>query len=307
MNTEELIRKAEAGDMQAQYELAEYYGALLKKTRDAEEIYNYSKQAMNWLKKSAKQGYAPAVDAIGELKGQALEQDINVSDTDDIVSEIILEQGAEPEPDAAPAEKAPPAAAADEKPRKAPAAEPAKKEKGDVSGGIFSTAAGTVLSCLLAVSLIANALFLSMLIRSGAFKSVDIFPWNAESGHETDYGKEGGEPTQEPVSEPTAEPTAEPTVVPTVVPTAHPDDKWLDLSGYSELEFIPDSIYSDYVYYTVRTDGSNLNMRSGPDTGYESLTGVPNSTKVGAVSDSGGWYLIYYKGRFGWVYGEYLK
>ena len=39
MDTEELLKRANEGDMVAQYELAEHYGKLLKQTEDETEIY----------------------------------------------------------------------------------------------------------------------------------------------------------------------------------------------------------------------------------------------------------------------------
>jgi len=66
MNLEELLQEAKNGNMIAQYDLAEYYGKLLKETEDEEEIYKYSLDAMLWLKKSAQQGYGPAMEAVSE-------------------------------------------------------------------------------------------------------------------------------------------------------------------------------------------------------------------------------------------------
>ena len=67
MTPEELLQRAQAGDMAAQYELAGHYGKLLKQTEDEDEIYKYSLDAMLWLKRSAQQGYGPAVEALHEL------------------------------------------------------------------------------------------------------------------------------------------------------------------------------------------------------------------------------------------------
>ena len=68
MNLEELLQEARSGNMVAQYDLAMHYGKLLKETEDEDEIYKYSLDAMLWLKKSAQQGYGPAVEAIRELE-----------------------------------------------------------------------------------------------------------------------------------------------------------------------------------------------------------------------------------------------
>ena len=67
MDPEELLNRANEGDMVAQYELAEHYGKLLKQTEDETEIYQYSLDAMLWLKRSAQQGYEPAMEAMSEL------------------------------------------------------------------------------------------------------------------------------------------------------------------------------------------------------------------------------------------------
>ena len=67
MNLEELLQEAKNGNMVAQYDLAMYYGKLLKETEDEDEIYKYSLDAMLWLKKSAQQGYGPAMEAVSEL------------------------------------------------------------------------------------------------------------------------------------------------------------------------------------------------------------------------------------------------
>ena len=70
MNLEELMQEAKDGNMVAQYDLAEQYGKRLKETDKDEEIREYSRQAVYWLKQSAKQGYGPAVDAVRELNIQ---------------------------------------------------------------------------------------------------------------------------------------------------------------------------------------------------------------------------------------------
>ena len=67
MNLEELLQEARNGNMVAQYDLAMHYGKLLKETEDEDEIYRYSLDGMLWLKKSAQQGYGPAVEALREL------------------------------------------------------------------------------------------------------------------------------------------------------------------------------------------------------------------------------------------------
>ena len=72
MDPEELLEKANEGDMVAQYDLAEHYGRLLKQTEDETEIYQYSLDAMLWLKRSAQQGYEPAMEAMNELNARRM-------------------------------------------------------------------------------------------------------------------------------------------------------------------------------------------------------------------------------------------
>jgi SH3 domain protein len=78
------------------------------------------------------------------------------------------------------------------------------------------------------------------------------------------------------------------------------------LTRYNDLKVLPEEIYDDYVYYTVIAADS-LNMRSGPGVDYEKIGSVPSKAKVGAVADSGDWYLVYYDKSFGWVNSDYIS
>ena len=86
---------------------------------------------------------------------------------------------------------------------------------------------------------------------------------------------------------------------------------WLDLSRYPELEVVPDenSIYDDYIYYVISISSADaVNMRSGPDSSYGNLGTIPDGTGVGAVArEADHWYLVFYRGKFGWVSGNYLN
>ncbi|MEW5739269.1 MAG: SH3 domain-containing protein [Myxococcota bacterium] len=60
---------------------------------------------------------------------------------------------------------------------------------------------------------------------------------------------------------------------------------------------------------TLQTTG-NLNLRTGPGTGYRVRLVIPRGAKVITVNrstPSGGWYNIKYNGVVGWSYGGYLK
>ena len=58
---------------------------------------------------------------------------------------------------------------------------------------------------------------------------------------------------------------------------------------------------------TVNTQGSNLNVRTGPSTGYGIITQLMNGTDVKVLGEKDGWYQIEIPARYGYVCGEYLR
>jgi len=61
---------------------------------------------------------------------------------------------------------------------------------------------------------------------------------------------------------------------------------------------------------SVLTTTANLNLRTGPSTGYSVRLVIPKGgrvTTVNRTSPSGGWYNIKYNGVTGWSSGAYLK
>ena len=58
---------------------------------------------------------------------------------------------------------------------------------------------------------------------------------------------------------------------------------------------------------TVNTQGSNLNVRTGPSTGYDIITQLMNGTDVKILGEKDGWYQIEIPARYGYVCGEYLR
>jgi len=58
---------------------------------------------------------------------------------------------------------------------------------------------------------------------------------------------------------------------------------------------------------TVSTQGSNLNVRTGPSTGYGIITQLMNGTDVKVLGEKDGWYQIEIPSRYGYVCGEYLR
>ena len=308
MNLEELMQEAKNGNMIAQYDLAEQYGKRLKEAVRDEEIKEYSRQAVYWLKQSAKQGYGPAVEAVRELN-------IKISDTEQLLDEAVAQ--------------AKPAASEMQK--------PAKKLSGDtkVMQPIGSQDEGSedrrslqearqkadsvsrtnlLLVILLGISLLLNIFLVAFLYRtlkgSEGKPAPNPSASSVPSAEPADKTEAPASPSMTPSAAPAATNTPAATPEPSVEPTLQPGRKgWLDLSKYPDLEVVPgeDSIYDDYVYYAV-TVSTALNMRSGPGTSYNLIGSIPDATKVGAVakSEGGKWYLVYYDGKFGWVSSGYL-
>ena len=58
---------------------------------------------------------------------------------------------------------------------------------------------------------------------------------------------------------------------------------------------------------TVTTQGGNLNVRTGPSTGYDIITQLTNGSTVNVLGEKDGWYRIEIPARYGYVCGEYLR
>lgn len=58
---------------------------------------------------------------------------------------------------------------------------------------------------------------------------------------------------------------------------------------------------------TVTTQGGNLNVRTGPSTGYDIITQLINGSNVKVLGEKDGWYQIEIPARYGYVCGEYLR
>ena len=196
MDTEELLKRANEGDMVAQYELAEHYGKLLKQTEDETEIYQYSLDAMLWLKKSAQQGYEPAMEALTELNvrrapdqaeppaGGETEPEAD-DETVAAVTAAVLESTAEVADFGGEGRRDRAGNEAGDSGGEAP------EEEG--RGGLFTTNTSTALFIMLIISLLLNALLLAFLFRMSR-ESRSVHP----------------APTPIPVAEVTPEPTPGP-------------------------------------------------------------------------------------------------
>lgn len=58
---------------------------------------------------------------------------------------------------------------------------------------------------------------------------------------------------------------------------------------------------------TVKTKGSNLNVRSGPGTSYQKIGKLKNKSSVTLTGYKNKWYQIDYNGETGYVHGDYIK
>jgi uncharacterized protein YraI len=55
------------------------------------------------------------------------------------------------------------------------------------------------------------------------------------------------------------------------------------------------------------TTTANLNMRTGPSTGYSVVRVIPRGATVAIVGSSGSWLNVSYAGSTGWSFGNYIS
>lgn len=81
------------------------------------------------------------------------------------------------------------------------------------------------------------------------------------------------------------------------------------VEGYMSGEYLTVSEKADVAigYGLVQTDGSTLNMRSGPGTGYDKVAALSNGAVVTIVGIDSGWYKINTSGGLsGYVSSDYM-
>lgn len=70
-------------------------------------------------------------------------------------------------------------------------------------------------------------------------------------------------------------------------------------------------VHGSYVTAVTATQkivtASNLNIRTGPGSGYYKVGTAPNGSSWVIIGSSGSWQKIYYKGASRWAYGTYLS
>ena len=57
----------------------------------------------------------------------------------------------------------------------------------------------------------------------------------------------------------------------------------------------------------VRTNGSNLNVRTGPSVSYDIINSLENGTEVQIMREENGWYQLEFPAKYGYVCGKYLE
>lgn len=79
---------------------------------------------------------------------------------------------------------------------------------------------------------------------------------------------------------------------------------WLDLSGHSEVQVSPRSVYDKYyTYYTT----NGVNLRAGPATSYDRVKLLDLGTEVKAAAKQDGWTFVLAGDKFGWINSDYLS
>lgn len=57
----------------------------------------------------------------------------------------------------------------------------------------------------------------------------------------------------------------------------------------------------------VRTNGSNLNVRTGPGIDFKIINSLANGTEIQVMKEENGWYQLEFPAKYGYVCGKYLE
>lgn len=96
------------------------------------------------------------------------------------------------------------------------------------------------------------------------------------------------------------------------MPAAAQEPEYAQDVSYPGLDVQPSLIWREgnQATFRVATKADNLNMRKGPDTGYDLVGQAPHDglvSRVGKMDNDDGWVLILYNGTYGWVSAQYLE
>lgn len=99
--------------------------------------------------------------------------------------------------------------------------------------------------------------------------------------------------------------------------TVMPKGAEVTVTGYSgswaKVNYGNYSGYASNTYLTLKSSGTtyyttaNLNLRSGPGTGYSVLAVMPKGSAMTVLSTSGGWSKVTYSGKTGYASASYLS
>lgn len=91
---------------------------------------------------------------------------------------------------------------------------------------------------------------------------------------------------------------------------AGPTDGWYqvfykNITGWAMGDYL--ALATAELPETATIDTNLLNLRSGPGTGYNSISKMRFGETVVITGQSGVWYEITYHGQYGWAHGDYLS
>lgn len=99
-----------------------------------------------------------------------------------------------------------------------------------------------------------------------------------------------------------------------VIPKGAPVEVLSSADGWARVNYGGKTGYVSTSYLTgtspgvtVRYTTANLNLRTGPSTGYSIILTIPRGSQVEVLSSAGGWAKVNYSGRTGYVSEAYLS
>lgn len=79
---------------------------------------------------------------------------------------------------------------------------------------------------------------------------------------------------------------------------------WNGTVGYMSADYLSVTVQAQTG--TLNTDGSSLNLRSGPGTDYDKVASIPGDAVLSITGIENGWYRTSYKGIDGYVSSDYV-
>lgn len=317
---QEMIRRAKAGDPEANYQMSLW--ALEQAIAEPDEE-RWNRLAAKCLVKAVDAGYEPAKEKMRELLGEAEEPSAPQSAASSYEYEYD-----EPRPRKEPARRT---------------EQPAEPEPAPSSSRVNLAGIGSAIGGAVAV---AAAKVKGLFAKTGETKPAGTDAGSARPRHagkggflnfaEWDdakwkkmqricvivcvvlvlliillliTGKKRSKEAPDVMPTPVAEMVDTPAPSPTPVPTDYPDDTVKQEIAAADLDIFPAD--ADYVTEatsrTVSTTSSPLNMRKSPDASGTWVSSIPSGTAVDVYAFKGSWALVKFGSTWGWCSVEYLK